>query len=100
MKITFYRAALASLCNSEQRLVELWGKDDGHMVGRRLLELRAVDTGSIENLPKVVIKKGNGGDTTIDFGGKIIVRGLITSANLVEESILITSIEVKGSVRK
>lgn len=77
MDVTFGDAALAALCNSERRLAQKWGAATGRAVGRRLLELSATDFEAIPRLPRTRIRTEDSGETVIDFGGDITVRGSV-----------------------
>jgi toxin HigB-1 len=43
MDIEFSSRSLQRACNSEKALIRRWGKDRGHVVGRRLQQLAAAD---------------------------------------------------------
>jgi len=43
MDIEFSSRSLQRACNSEKELIRRWGKDRGHTIGRRLLQLAAAD---------------------------------------------------------
>lgn len=77
MNVTFRSAALAALCNSEQRLVERWGVQAGRAVGRRLLDVAAIDADHLEGLPDVNVSRDGTRETTISFGA-IVIEGEIT----------------------
>jgi hypothetical protein len=79
MKVTFRGPALAALCNSQRRLGERWGTTAGHVVGRRLLELAAVDADHLGALPGATVETDEAGLTTISFGS-IVIEGEITRA--------------------
>jgi hypothetical protein len=103
MNVSFGSAALAALCNSEQRLAQRWGPDVGHIVGRRLLDLAAVESEAIDRLPGANVSTDGAGDTTITFSNQILVRGVMNVVNqgrrgapAESESIVITSLEVNG----
>jgi hypothetical protein len=103
MDVTFSTATLAALCNSERRLAQRWGPQLGRMIGCRLLDLAAVDAARLERLPTVEVST-DGGETIIDFGGEIVVRGVIYSSDVEgrqgrgnTDRIVITRLEVKGS---
>ncbi len=94
MDVSFGSAPLAALCNSEHRLGERWGHDRGRSVGRRLLELAAVDAPDIARLPRADVTVAPSGETVIDFGGEVVVRGIVAAGDRSPGSIRITSIEV------
>ena len=100
MDVTFHSAALAALCNSQRRLAERWGVDAGRAVGRRLLEIAAADSASLARLPRAKVSHNGLGETSIVFGHDLIVRGVISSNGHSGERILISSLEVKGSVQR
>jgi hypothetical protein len=100
MDVTFKTVALATLCNSQRRLADRWGEDAGRTVGRRLLEINAADSASLEKLPRAAVSHNGRGETTIDFGGDVVVRGVITADGQDGERIVITSLEVQGSVQR
>lgn len=43
MDIDFSSRSLQRACNSEKELTRRWGKDRGHIIGRRLQQLAAAD---------------------------------------------------------
>jgi toxin HigB-1 len=43
MDIEFSSRSLQRACNSEKELIRRWGKDRGHVVGRRLQQIAAAD---------------------------------------------------------
>lgn len=43
MDIDFSSRSLQRACNSEKELIRRWGKDRGHIIGRRLQQLSAAD---------------------------------------------------------
>lgn len=96
MDITFSSAALAALCNSEQRLAQRWGPETGRTVGRRLLELSACDTDALERLPRASVTLDGDGTTVIDFDGGIEVRGLVSTDGAGGDRIVITRLDVQG----
>ena len=85
MNLTFRSAALAALCNSEQRLIERWGAEAGRAVGRRLLDLAAIDADHLEGLPDVNVSTDGTRETTISFGS-IVVEGEITRGTRAAEA--------------
>ena len=96
MNVTFSTSALAALCNSERRLAKRWGNDVGRTVGRRLYELGAANLDNLHRIPRASVTLDEDGEATIDFGAEIIVRGRLTPGEIGEDSIMITSIEVRG----
>lgn len=105
--MTFDSAALAALCNSEERLSQRWGPDIGKTVGRRLFDLAASTTTNLDRISEVKISVNGTGETTIIFSGRIIIRGVInpwqarTHASRVDEDcMVITSLDVQGSNRR
>lgn len=99
MDIFFHRAELAALCNSQRRLADCWGADAGRTVGRRLLEVSAADSGGLEQLPRAEVSRSRRGETTIDFGD-VVLKGAISGDGRDGERIVITSVEVEGSVEQ
>lgn len=99
MDVYFHRAALATLCNSQRRLADCWGADAGRTVGRRLLEVGAADSESLKWLPRADVSQNRRGETTIDFGD-VVIRGAISGDGRDGERIVISSIEVEGSVQR
>lgn len=99
MDVCFHRAALATLCNSQRRLAECWGADAGRTVGRRLLEVGAADSESLKRLPRANVSDNRRGETTIDFGD-VVIRGAISRDGRDGERIVVSSIEVEGSVQR
>lgn len=81
MDVTFSSAALAALCNSEERLTQRWGRDIGRVVGRRLLDLVAATAASLDRLPEAMVSVNGAGETTITFADAIVVRGVINPSN-------------------
>jgi hypothetical protein len=101
MNVTFGDAALAALCNSERRLAQRWGAEAGRAVARRLLELAAVDAETIGLLPRARVRTDKSGETSIDFGGEVVVRGAIIDGSPKGDTVradcrrlVITSLEV------
>jgi hypothetical protein len=80
MDVSFRTPALAALCNSERRLAERWGVDDGRTVATRLLDLAAVDADHVGRLPQAQLTTNGAGETTIWFGERIVIEGVITQA--------------------
>lgn len=105
MNVTFNSAPLAALCNSEQRLIERWGREHGTTVERRLLDLAAVDAAHLDRLPDAVVSTGGDATTRMTFGGRIVVDGVITEgsghgpATGDEDRIVITGVTVRGGRR-
>jgi len=105
MDVTFDGAPLAALCNSEQRLAERWGQERGRTVGRRLLDLAAVDAADLDRLPDADVSTDGDGMTRIRFGGEIVVDGVITEADGGtrfagdEDRMVITGVTVRGDGR-
>lgn len=79
--MSFGDVTLATLCNSERRLVRRWGPELGRAVARRLLDLAAVDADHIQRLPHAEVDTGSAGETTIRFGERIVIEGIITRAS-------------------
>ena len=100
MDVSFASAGLAALCNSGSAMAEQWGSDIGELIGRRLLDLAAVDAASIERLPGARVSADGNGESEIAFADTIIVRGVISAiaetrrAAMNAEAFLITAIEV------
>lgn len=80
MDVSFGSAPIAALCNSQRRLAERWGHERAQTVQRRLLELAAVDAADIGRLPRANISAAHG-EAVIDFGGEVVVRGVITAGD-------------------
>lgn len=80
MDVSFRSPALAALCNSEPRLTERWGVEDGRTVATRLLDLAAVDADQLRRLPQSQVTTNGAGETTMRFGERIVVVGVITRA--------------------
>lgn len=105
MNVTFDSASLAAECNSEQRLVERWGRERGRAVGRRLLDLAAVAAAYLDQLPDADVSADGHGATKITFGEEIVINGLITEADVRdratgdEDRIVITGVAVRGGER-
>ncbi|MCU1463243.1 MAG: hypothetical protein JWO37_3318 [Acidimicrobiales bacterium] len=105
MNVTFDSAPLAALCNSEQRLIERWGREHGRTVGRRLLDLAAIDAAHLDRLPDADVSTDGDGTTRITFGGQIVVDGVITEAKGRgrvagdEDHMVITGVAVQGGGR-
>jgi hypothetical protein len=104
MDLSFDNAALATLCNSERRLIQRWGAETGRTVARRLLELAAADAATVDRLPGTSVTIDGGGDITIIFADSIVVRGVLTKSGYGPkrtqqsgEHIVITSLSVQGS---
>ena len=100
MVVTFHSAELAALCNSQRRLVNRWGADAGHTVCRCLLEIGAADSTSLDRLPRAEVSDNGRGETIIDFGDEVVVRGVISADGYDGERIVITSLKVQGSVQR
>lgn len=103
MDVTFGSAALAALCNSEQRLAQRCGPDLGKLVCRRLFDLAASTAASLDRIPDAKISVNGTGETTIIFSERIIIRGVInpsqarTSGSRVDaDFMVITSLDVEG----
>jgi hypothetical protein len=99
MDVSFQSAALAALCNSERRLADRWGVHTGRTVGRRLLDLGAADVSNLARLPRAEVSRNGRGETVIDYGDDVIVRGIINGGKGADR-IVITSLEVQGSVQR
>jgi len=107
MDVTFDSAALAALCNSEERLSQRWGPDIGKTVGRRLFDLAASTAANLDRIPEAKISVNGTGETTIIFSKRIVIRGVInpsqarTRASRADaDCIVITSLDVQGSDRR
>lgn len=107
MDVTFADAALAALCNSERRLTRQWGPEAGRTVARRLLELAAVDEQAIGLLPRAWVGTDSAGETIIDFGGEVIIRGSIANSSPgglaaadCPSRLVITSVEVPSQTAR
>jgi hypothetical protein len=81
MNVVFGSASLAALCNSEKLLADRWGPGNGRTVGRRLLDLTAIDAAHLRRLPDTEVTTDGDGTTTITFADQIVVNGVITRAN-------------------
>ena len=99
MDVYFHSAALAALCNSERRLAKRWGSVAGREVGRRLLEVGATGSSHLAQLPRAQVRRNHHGETTIDFGD-IAITGVINAKGRDVETLVVTSIEVEGSVQR
>jgi hypothetical protein len=99
MDVYFRSVALAALCNSERRLAERWGPVAGRALGRRLLEVGATASAHLDRLPRAQVSRTGRGETTIDFGD-MAITGVVTSEGLDGETLVVTSIEVEGSVQR
>lgn len=107
MDVSFANAALAAVCNSEDRLVARWGPDVGRLVARRLLELAAADADAVDRLPRAQVRPdAHSGEKIIDFGGEVVVRGQIldgapAASDTTERRsrLLITGLEARRSAR-
>jgi hypothetical protein len=104
--VTFGSAALAALCNSEERLAQRWGLDIGKTVGRRLFDLAASTPSALDRIPEAKISVNGLGETTITFSERIVIRGIINPAHARTHTlrsdadcIVITSLDVQGSDR-
>lgn len=102
MDVSFCSAALAALCNSERRLAERWGGEDGRTIARRLLDLAAVDADHVGRLPRVEVTTNGAGETTIRFGERILVEGVIIRATpggrvAEPDRMFVTNVVVEGS---
>lgn len=79
MVLTFVDASLATICNSERRLVAQWGRDGFDRIGRRLGELAAVDGTDLEHLPSIDISNNPDGSVTLSFDrGDLMIHGVPT----------------------
>lgn len=96
MDVSFASPALAALCNSERRLARRWGVETGRTVGRRLLELAASDARTLGRLPRASVIVDVDGQTVIDFGGEVIVRGVVTTGGAEGDGMVITGLDVQG----
>lgn len=81
MDVSFDSAELAALCNSERCLTDRWGPELGRSIARRLLDVAAADAASLDRLPGARVSVNGTGETTIAFGGAIVVRGVISKSN-------------------
>lgn len=79
MDVVFASAGLAAVCNSKAALAEQWGPELGGLVGRRLLDLAAVDATNIERLPGAEVENAPKGQTRIRFAGAFVIKGAIRS---------------------
>jgi hypothetical protein len=76
--LTFADAELAALCSSQQLMTRRWGREGYAKVGRRLLELSAVDPSQIEHLPRAVLQHAVNGRVTVNFDeGGVIIEGVL-----------------------
>jgi hypothetical protein len=98
MDVSFDSAALAALCSSERQMADAWGDATGRLVGRWLLDLRAVSVDALARLPAAAIETDDSGQTTITFGD-VIVCGRITDAHGAADAdqLLIQSIDIEKS---
>jgi len=106
MDVIFGSAALAALCNSEERLAQRWGPDIGKTVGRRLFDLAASAAATLDRIPEAKIVVNGIGETTITFSERIIIRGVINPSQSRTRALradadymVITSLDVQGSDR-
>src|SRR5581483_6400094 len=77
MKVTFSSTALAALCNSELHLAERWGAEAGRAIGRRLLDLAAIDFDHLEDLPDVDVSSDGAREVMISFVPIVIEAEII-----------------------
>ncbi len=98
MEILFATAELAALCNSARQLAERWGDGAGSTIGRRLLDLAAIDAKSLALLPGVNVTTASG-ETIVRFGD-VEIRGVIDASATTSTSsrMLIASVGVTGRV--
>lgn len=104
MDVSFRSPALAALCNSERRLAERWGVENGRTVATRLFDLAAVDADNVGSLPQAQVTKNGVGETTIRFGERIVIEGVITLAtprgrllSADPDRMVVTRVAVEGS---
>ena len=81
MDVTFSSAALAALCNSEQRLAQRWGPEVGRTVGRRLLDLAAADADGADRLPGAQVAPTGPARPPSPSATAIVIRGVISSGS-------------------
>jgi hypothetical protein len=98
MDVTFGSAELARLCNSEQLLARRFGAKIGRTIARRLWDLAAVDAATVGRLPETVVESEGSGETSLTFGGSVLVRGVVTlggqsRAGADGDGMLITGVE-------
>ena len=99
MDVRFSSAALAALCNSEDRLADRWGDEAGRTVGRRLVELCAADADTLHRLPGASVHHNGTGETVIDFG-TVTIRGQMSADGARGDRIVISSVDVQGSAHR
>lgn len=107
MDIAFGSAALAALCNSEERLAQRWGPVVGKSVGCRLFDLVASTAATLDRIPEAEVTVNSAGETTITFSQRIVIRGVINGAvvrvsgsRADADHMVITSVGVQGSDRR
>jgi hypothetical protein len=105
--VSFASAALAALCNSQERLSRRWGPDTAEAVGRRLFDLAAATAATLDRIPEARVVVDSAGESTITFANKIVVRGVINPSKhegretrTDADHILITSLDIHGSDRR
>lgn len=105
MIVTFDSPTLAALCSSERRLIDRWGQDVGRTVGRRFLDLAAIEAVDIDRLPGAHVSGKGDGMSRLTFGGEIVIDGVITEADRHarttgdEDRIVVTRVTVKPGAR-
>jgi hypothetical protein len=101
MKVTFGNAALATLCNSVNRLTQRFGPDLGRAVGQRLLDIAASTSDSLSQIPGAQVTVDGSGVTRLAFSEEIVVRGIVSPRHAARETsrdedrMLITALHVE-----
>ena len=99
MLVSFAGSELAALCNSEAALTQRWGHSTAAKIGRRLLDLSAATSSSVDRIPGARVTSLGDGVTAITFSDEFSVRGSMSPRPGAPDHILITSLEVHGSDR-
>ena len=76
MIVSFGSAELAALLNSRDALSQRWGPGLAATIGRRLFDLSAATTDSLEHLPNCTVDIEGNGEVTITFAAAVVVRGV------------------------
>ncbi|MBY3792865.1 hypothetical protein HQP42_10700 [Rhodococcus fascians] len=97
MELNFASAELAALCNSRSALAQRWGMPAAAKVCRRLFDMSAITTATVDLIPDAKITSLDDGVVTIDFSGEFSIRGVLRAQPGASGHILITSLEVHGS---
>ena len=98
MDVSFDSARLAALCGSGTQMAAAWGITTGRLVGRRLLDLRAVSADALGRLPATTVETDGSGQTTITFADVTICGRIDVGQSAVDaDQLVITSIEIEKS---